>query len=263
MGEKMEIHRFKPYLNLILVAGVTVLLLAFTVDVKLVDVPGINRTLPTKVGVWRGKELRICQKLSCETTYTVDDLPKDMKCTKCGTELGTKAAAEAAGLPVDTEILKSRFEDGTGRVITAGYVLSGKERVSIHRPEVCMRGGGNTIVGHKYIDVVIPGRKATLPVKILLMQQEYRNPTDGAGRTYHSYYAYWFVGNGVETAQHLVRMFRMSFDRVLFSRSHRWAYIQVYGERDPENEDAWLPSLTEFIGGFYPQIVEGVENRVK
>lgn len=58
-------------------------------------------------------------------------------------------------------------------------------------------------------------------------------------------------------------MFRTApLDCVLFSRSHRWVYIQVYGERDPANEDAWLPALTEFIAGFYPQIVEGVENRV-
>lgn len=259
----MEIHRFRPYINLIVIVGAMALLLAFTVDVRLVDTPGINRRLPAKVGEWSGRELRFCQNVRCETPYTVENLPADSKCSKCGGELGPKAAVEAVGLPPDTEILKSRYDNPKGRVITAGYVLSGKERVSIHRPEVCMRGGGNTITGQKFIDVTIPGRKATLPVKILLMQQDIPPSADGPGGTYYSYYAYWFVGNGLETARHLVRMFRMSFDRVLFGRSHRWAYILVTAERDPNNEEAWLPELKDFIAGFYPQIVEGVANRVK
>ena len=50
--------------------------------------------------------------------------------------------SELALLPGDTEFEKKIYQDLTGNSLTAQVVLSGGEKRSIHRPEVCLLGQG-------------------------------------------------------------------------------------------------------------------------
>jgi hypothetical protein len=78
----------------------------------------------------------------------------------------------------------------------------------------------------------------------------------GLPRSYGSYYAYWFVGKGRETASHNARLFYMTADRVLYNKSHRWSYIAISGNRPLEDENnLYEDEIREFVGAAYPQML--------
>ena len=258
----MDLRRFRTHLILVGLMALTSLGLAFTVDVSLVDKAGINRILPDRVGEWVGEDLLFCQRPSCGKAWTIDELAGiTNRCPTClFTNMQTCAEIELRMLPKDTDIRKKRYRNpSTRQTYHASYVLSGKERVSIHRPEQCLSGAGNKITGQVFIQVPMAGRDP-LDVKILEME----NTTigeDGKNVVYHSFYAYWFVGSGGrETANHYARMFYMSWDRIFRNQAHRWAYLSVSGLRDigTKSQD-YIAPLQEFISGYYPPQLTGLE----
>lgn len=249
--------RTKHLIVVVALFSLTSLALAYTVDVHIVDKCGITKTMPDVVGEWRGKDLQFCQKRRCEKSWTVDELEskdgKDPVCPTCGSELKDGAIDEMKLLPSDTEIRKRRYNREDGSVLHASYVLSGRERASIHRPEQCMNGQGSKITKQFFFDIPIEGKPEPLQVKILEMDQEQIAP-NGAVQKYTSFYAYWFVGYKVQTASHYERMYHMAVDRIFRSEASRWAYLSVSGLRDSENDD-YLETVTSFVQQFYPETV--------
>jgi hypothetical protein len=67
--------------------------------------------------------------------------------------------AERDLLPGDTVVLKKRYVDADGHTIFVSIVMSGRERASIHRPQVCLVGQGNEIVDSDVQAVPIAGRE--------------------------------------------------------------------------------------------------------
>jgi hypothetical protein len=258
----MDLRRYHTHLTLIGLMALTSFALAFTVDVSLVDKAGINRALPERVNDWIGEDLLFCQRASCGKAWTHEELAGiTNRCPTClFTNLYTCSEIERRMLPADTDIRKKRYRNPITRdTYHASYVLSGKERVSIHRPEQCLSGAGNKISGQRFIDVDMPGRDP-LRVKILEMENETLGD-DGKSLKYTSFYAYWFVGSGGrETANHYARMFYMSWDRIFRNQAHRWAYLSVSGLRDTgaKSED-YIAPLKAFIADYYPPQLVGVE----
>jgi hypothetical protein len=159
---------------------------------------------------------------------------------------------EARLLPADTVLNKKRYTNAAGRVVYASIVISGRERASIHRPEVCLVGQGTEIVNQAVVDVTMEGRES-LQVKVLDLL--HRTGSGASERTLgHSYYADWFVGHGRETPEHWQRMWWMATDRVLHNVAHRWAYIAVTSVRADES-DAHLNEARDFIRDLYPQML--------
>ena len=234
------------------------LALAFTVDVKLEDAPGVEMKLPERLGEWVGNELRFCHNKDCyEKTpsrgqYYVRDLEFPDICPDCGEKLYTMSWAEYDALPKDTEFVKSAYTNAAGDRIFTSIVLSGRERNSIHRPERCLVGQGNTIMKEYVLDVPMPGRKP-LKVEVALLERPY-TLSDGTAKTYYSYYAYWFVGQDRETPSHYARMFWLGWDRVVRSVAHRWAYIAVSSQREPEGK-AYEQQIINFVQELYPAIL--------
>lgn len=249
----MEIRAFRPYFTVIGLMLLTSLALAFTVDVTVTDQAGIKVALPDHVGAWVGKELRFCQNGACQKEFAANDLADRNRCPSCGGPLDCMTLAEKQQLPPDTIVLKKEYRlDGSGPAIYAAIVLSGRERASIHRPQICLVGQGHEIVRSEVMEVPV-GRPRDLGVMVLDMLYRGRDKT---GRNYESasYYAYWFVGKGRETPSHVQRMIWMATDRIFHNVSHRWAYISVAGHRIPE-QDAYREELARFIGDLYPQMV--------
>lgn len=252
----MENKRTKHLIVVIALLSLTSLALAYTVDVSIIDKTGITKTMPDVVGEWRGKDLRFCQERRCEKSWTLDELdPKaeEKVCPSCGGKLAMGALDEMNLLPADTEIKKRRYYREDGSVLHAAYVLSGKERASIHRPEQCLNGQGSKITKQFFYEIPIEGRSAPLQVKILELDQEQVAP-NGAVQKYTSFYAYWFVGYKTQTASHYERMYYMAVDRIFRSEASRWAYLSVSGLRNEENDD-YLEMLTAFVQKFYPETV--------
>jgi hypothetical protein len=254
MERTMETATLKPYFVTIGVLIAAVVLLSFSVDVRTSDEAGIRMELPDLVGNWTGQDMLFCQNPVCLREYRAGDLGGATRCPACGGELDHMTRSEKDLLPKDTQILKKDYRNPNGRGIYATVVLSGKERVSIHRPQVCLVGQGYKILRSHVVSVPLQGR---LPLKVMVLDllRVVRTPE---GQTVEApfYFAYWFVGKDRETPYHVERMLWMASDRILRNVSHRWAYIAVSGLRDPGSE-SYKAELLEFVQAFYPQIALG------
>lgn len=248
----METKALKPYFVVIGLLLLTSLALAFTVDVKTSDEAGVRLDLPDRVGQWIGQDMRFCQNPGCLREYRIGELDGATKCPACGAPLDTMTRSERDLLPPDTEIVKKDYRLPSGAGIYVTIVLSGRERASIHRPQVCLVGQGYEIVKSTVVPVSMEGRN---PLDLMSLEMIRRGRTaDGRSVEIPAYFAYWFVGKGRETPYHVQRMIWMASDRILHNVSHRWAYIAVSGYREPDSE-SYREQLQAFVKDFYPHIV--------
>lgn len=252
----------RQYLNLFLLFGITGLLLGFTVDVSVTDEAGILTKLPDRLGdQWTGHDILFCHSLHCGRDWLVRDLepnqdgvytcPMDFRGNPCGGKLHTMSLGEWDILPKDTVLLKKRYfhNENPERTVFASIVLSGDDRSSIHRPEVCMVGQGNRIESSEVIEVSLDGRE---PLRVMVLNMSRTIP---GHPTFHTYYAYWFVGKDKETPHHLERAVWMAWDRVFRNVSHRWAYLAVSGPRAADLSDtSHHEQIREIVASLYPQI---------
>ena len=251
MVDAMEKRSLKPYFMILVVLALASLALAYTVDVNLIDQAGIKTQLPNRVGDWQGFEIRYCQNRSCMKDFSSDGLTNLDVCPVCGGPLGPMTLIEAEILPADTVLVKKKYINSQKRVLMVSVVLTGKERVSIHRAQACLTAAGNEIQQESVLDIPMEGRD---PLQVMLMDTIGKGRTaDGQRYELPTYYAYWFVGKGRETPYHSQRMLWMATDRVFRSLSHRWAYVAVAGMRS--SDDSYKELLASFLHDFYPQIL--------
>lgn len=248
----MEKAYFRAYFVAIAVLVLAAWAMVYKTGVATTDEAGIVMHLPEDAGEWHGVELRFCVDRTCGAAYTADQLADMSTCPKCGGPLESMNWAEKAMLPDDTQITKKHYTHSGGIALSAAIVLSGDDRSSIHRPEVCQRAAGNSFE-HRLIAVPLEGR-APLEVMVLEMTRKYARP-DGTIVVYPSFYAYWFVGKNRETASHGQRMWWMAYDRVVNGVSHRWAYIALFGYRNPDS-DAHIHIISDFVRNAYPLLLK-------
>lgn len=236
----------KPFFVLIIVMFITSLALACTVNVRITDEAGVQTVLPDRVGPWTGKELFFCQNAECRAFFTIDKIAANRLCSACGSELDTMDLDERAILPRDTVIRKKIYTHPAGKQLMAALVLTGKERVSIHRPELCL-SASYSIEGAQNLMIPLDERDP-LRVKVLdlLHKQDTRNA---------HFYAYWFVGKDRETASHYRRTWWMAYDRIFRNMAHRWAYLSVSGQR-PVDSNQYHEELKTFVSRLYPQMIK-------
>jgi hypothetical protein len=139
------------------------------------------------------------------------------------------SAAERAVLPPDTGYSRKNYVwlHNASRQVFVSIVLSGRDRTSIHRPELCLLGQGWTIDGRFGHDFAYPGSGQTaVPATVLRVRREVLVPRGGR-MAVPSLVAYWFVGRDRVVAGHWARMWWSAVDRLCRLRSSRWAYVVV------------------------------------
>ena len=223
--------------------------LMFTVNVSILDQPGIRMVLPAQLGAWHGQELRFCHNTACLKEFILDRLTDPGKCPACGAELHTMSLAEYEQLPRDTAFLKGRYTNAVNDEVIVSMVLSGRDRESIHRPERCLVGQGNSIDRSYVLEAPIAGRQ---PLGVMVLETTRPMDLHSGKRELLGYYAYWFAGQGRETPFHWKRMFWLGWDRIVHSVAHRWAYIALAGRRDSGRQ--FQEQLKSFIGELYPRL---------
>jgi EpsI family protein len=118
------------------------------------------------------------------------------------------------------------------RQVLLSIVLSGRDRSSIHRPELCVEGQGWTIKGsfaHRFAGVQ-PGAGA-VPATVLRLE---RSGVNG-GKPAPALLAYWFVSSDAVVATHWERMLLGAWARLRHGRADRWAYVLAQtGSEDGE-----------------------------
>ena len=244
-----------PRLFVIAALAVAAWAMVFKTGVANTDEAGIVLDLPARVGDWQGVDLLFCPNRDCGAQYTAAELHGATGCPKCGAVLGNMNWAERALLPADTGMARKYYARPGGRDgLHATIVLSGNDRSSIHRPQVCMTAAGYDIDAERVIRIPLAGRPEPFEVMVMDMSRPYENP-DGTRGVQAIYYAYWFVGKGRETASHLQRMVWMGYDRVFHGVSHRWAYISLSGSRTP-GSDAHLQTIANFASRLHPALLK-------
>lgn len=156
-------------------------------------------------------------------------------------------AIEREILPPDTGYSRRNYValHQPGRQVFLSIVLSGRDRTSIHRPEMCVTGQGWTIKGSFAHRFDYPGHpEAGLPVTVLRLEQEVGRD----GRMVPSLLAYWFVSSNRVVATHVERMLLGAWDRLRYGRADRWAYVLLQTDAR-DGEAAALARMREIVDG--------------
>jgi hypothetical protein len=167
-------------------------------------------------------------------------------------------AVERDILPPDTGFSRKVYVSlaNPKDAVLLSIVLSGRDRTSIHRPEVCLVGQGWTITGASEAQFVFPasgGRAATkFPATVLRVQ---RAPIAGKGAKPASpvpqLVAYWFVNGDAVVATHGERFARDAWNRVAHARVDRWAYVLMQTDAN-DGEAAALARMQAVLDGTLP-----------
>jgi exosortase len=157
--------------------------------------------------------------------------------------------AEREILPPDTGFSRKIYVSvaDPSRQVLLSIVLSGRDRTSIHRPELCLVGQGWTIEGafeHRFREAGAGG--ADLPATVLRVRRE---AATGRGRVaVPQLVAYWFMSGDAVVATHWERLKLDAWNRVVHGRADRWAYVLLQtGAAD--GEPAALARMQAILDG--------------
>lgn len=167
------------------------------------------------------------------------------------------SAVELDVLPPDTGYSRRVYValSDPRRPVLVSIVLSGRDRSSIHRPEICVEGQGWTIrdrFRHDFEGVRPDG--APLPASVLRIER-----TDADGRPQPMLLAYWFVSSDAVVATHAARLWRGARDRLLRGRADRWAYVLAQTAAD-DGEAAALARLQTLLAGTIPRVQKPIRD---
>jgi EpsI family protein len=206
-------------------AVVTALLCIWTTPPTGQTVAGVTMTLPDEVGQWWGFQQPMSE-------------------------------AEKMLLPSDTEFQRKEYDSTQGDKIVCTIILSGAQRRSIHRPEICLRAQGWDLKSGQTIDVPLHSGHNLQVMNLSIT----RPATTATGETFElpGYYMYWFVGDKVTTPYHWERLWLTSWDRIVHQINHRWAYVIVMSpitqglKPDGKNASETMEMLKAFIADVVP-----------
>ncbi|HEX2862085.1 MAG TPA: exosortase/archaeosortase family protein [Lacunisphaera sp.] len=165
-------------------------------------------------------------------------------------------------LPADTGFSRKTYVllRNLRQQVFLSIVLSGRDRTSIHRPEICLVGQGWTIAGrfeHAFRRPDDP--KARVPATLLRIEREVTT-LKGEKVRVPALFAYWFVGADKIVASSTERVFHTSVDRLRHLQAHRWAYV-VAQTLAPDGEEAALARLQSVLDGTLPVFQEPLPAR--
>lgn len=154
-------------------------------------------------------------------------------------------------LPPDTGYSRRNYVavSDRSRQVFFSVVLSGRDRSSIHRPELCLVGQGWTVLDRGAHDFPLTGG-AALPATLLRVRLE---GLDSAGRRVQvpGLFAYWFVSAEDVVRSHTGMLLKNAEARLLHLRSERWAYVVVQTTAD-DSEEAALARMDEVVRTVWP-----------
>lgn len=161
------------------------------------------------------------------------------------------SAVEREILPPDTGYSRRSYAalHQPGHHVFLSIVLSGRDRTSIHRPELCITGQGWSIASQSAHRFELNGAGGiTLPVTMLHLEQD--DPR--SGRRVPALLAYWFVNSERVVSTHWERMLWGAWDRLRHGRADRWAYVLVQTDA-LDGEAAALGRMEEVLAGTVPE----------
>jgi len=183
------------------------------------------------------------------------DLPAFLGSSWAGRRLEPDSV-ERSILPPDTGYSRRMyyFLEDPAKHVFVSVVLSGRDRSSIHRPELCLVGQGWTIREGRRVELSLRGvGDGRLPVTLLSV----RRTLPGGKVAEPELVAYFFVGAQSIVPDSLSRLWSDALSRVSGS-PQRWAYILVQtGASD--GEKAALSRLEEVLQEALPPMMDSAK----
>jgi len=170
-------------------------------------------------------------------------------------------AVERAILPPDTGYSTKQYwnREGPSHQVLLSIVLSGRDRTSIHRPELCLVGQGWTIGGSSSHRFSYPGRPgAGIDASVLNVRRERAGAR--VGDSVPEIVAYWFVGGDRIVASQGARMFLDAWNRIVHGRADRWAYVLLQTDAG-DGEAAGLARIQSILNTALPSFQPPLESR--
>jgi len=177
---------------------------------------------------------------------------------------------EEVWLPADTGLLKMIYypknfretthEEAREDSLLASLILSGNDRRSLHRPEVCLKAQGWRIADREPVKLEIGGHK--LEVMDLWLRRQDPLP-DGTVKARRAHYVYWWIGADTSTSSDFQRILITVLDNMFRNVNNRWgypsvmAYVDLEGADTPEKiaeaEEVARERIFDFIRNFAPK----------
>jgi EpsI family protein len=159
-------------------------------------------------------------------------------------------AVERAILPPDTGYSTKQYisRQGANLQVLLSIVLSGRDRTSIHRPELCLVGQGWTIDGSSSHRFSYPGQPGADFEATLL---HVHRAKVGGREPAPELVAYWFVGGDRIVPSQGARMLYDAWNRVVHGRADRWAYVLLQTEAG-DGDGAGLARIQSILNSTLP-----------
>ena len=235
----MEKQRIVTYIVLIVALVLAICLCAFTTKGQLDLSLPVALKLPTELSGYKSLNILHCQNEQCLSSHTAPSLDDESQCPECGSSLDPISLAEKKLLPADTEIVHKIYRGENGERYQVSVVVSGYDRRSIHKPQVCLVAQGHRI-SKQYSSVIKLNENKNLDITIMELDSS------------RNLFAYWFTNGELETASHLNRLFHTAWDGIIHNKRRRWAYISIYSSMN--NRQQFTIELNDFIGKLYPSL---------
>jgi len=206
----------------------------------------IPADLPAAFGDFHGDVPLFCHNEQCLRRTLQAELPADRaawRCPQCGGPLQDRSLGEATVLPADTLIRKRLYTSAREGDIELSMVVSGRSRMSIHRPELCLPAQGFAMTRARTVSVPLPGR-APLRVRVVHVRK------GDAGFVL----CYWFASGGRETPSHLARILRDAWSRSVHNRINRWVMFALTLQ-PPSGSEAADEAVRRAVAGVYTPIL--------
>ena len=180
-----------------------------------------------------------------------------------GTEwIGRRAevsAVEREILPADTGYSRKTYVAVADprRQVFLSIVLSGRDRTSIHRPELCLVGQGWTISESERRTLVMTdggGNSVAGGIPATLLRVKREVPTPRGRESVPQLVAYFFVGADGVVGGHADMVRRDAWNRVRHGRADRWAYVLMQTDAR-DGEAAALARMEHVLRGVWPVLV--------
>ncbi len=220
--------------------------LSFSVNVKVIDAVTINTVLPSHFEGWTDSDVYYCHNKDCMRPL-ISGSKNVTVCPECGAALAKNwSLAEKNILPQDTVLSKKAYTDALGHLCMVTIVTSGKEHTSIHRPQMCLVAQGNEITKEQKTKIEL-GNNRTLELSILNIRRLLMHHSSAQ----QGFYAYWFVGDNIETASHIKRMWHSATSRIFRGHAIRWSYISISGINSDAGETSFPTYAQELTREIY------------
>ena len=157
-------------------------------------------------------------------------------------------------LPKDTSFGQRLYSAPDNFQALINVVLMGRDRSSMHKPQICFEGQGWIINDNVSTETTVPIERPcayNLPVMKLIANKVVS--VNGQQTTYRQVYVYWFLAPNEITAKHWQRMWWLARDLFRTGVLHRWAYISFRSICAPGQEDVTFERLKKLIAAAVPE----------